>query len=89
MVSMFPRISFAGGHLENGSITGNRGISRNVSSWNRILRKKICKIGDFHKKSIKTLAPNEFPRSALVYPVAAHYCLVVPEQKDHSQLKPK
>ena len=67
MVSMFPCISFAGGHLENGSITGNRGISRNVSSWNRILRKKICKIGDFHKKSIKTLAPNEFPRSALVY----------------------
>ena len=64
MVSMLPRISFAGGHLENGSITGNRGISRNVCSWNRILRKKIYKIGDFHKKSIKTLVPNEFPRSA-------------------------
>ena len=67
MVNIFPCISLSGGHFENGSITENRGISRNVPFFKWILHLKIYKIGDFEKKNIKTLAPIEFLESALVY----------------------
>ena len=66
MVTIFPCISFAGGHFENGPITGNWGISRNVTLFKWILRLKIYKIGDFDKSNIKTLTPIEFLESALV-----------------------
>ena len=66
-MSILSNIPFGGGHLEKASITGKRGISRDVSLENRILRLKIYKYGDFHKKNIKTLTPNESLKSALVY----------------------
>ena len=66
MVTIFPCISLSGGHFENGSITGNEGISRDVTFFKWILRLKIYKIGDFEKNNIKTLVPNEFSKSALV-----------------------
>ena len=60
-------IPFGNGHLKNASIAGKRGIFRDVSLLIWILRLKIYKYGDFHKKNIKTLTPNEFFKSALVY----------------------
>ena len=57
-MSILSNIPFGGGHLEKASITGKRGISRNVSLENRILRLKIYKYGDFQKKNIKTRAPT-------------------------------
>ena len=60
-------IPFGSGHLENASITGKRGIFRDVSLLNWILRLKIYKHGDFHEKNMKTLTPNECLKSALDY----------------------
>ena len=59
-------IPFGSGHLENASITGKRGISSDVARSHWILRLNISIYGDFHKKNIKTLTPNEFFKSALV-----------------------
>ena len=60
-------IPFGSGHLENASITEKRGISRDVARSHWILCLKISIYGDFHKKNTKTLTPNEFLNSALVY----------------------
>ena len=60
-------VPFGSGHLENAPITGKRGIFRDVARSYWILRLKIYKYGDFHKKNIKTLTPNEFLKSALDY----------------------
>ena len=48
-------------------IMQKRGIFRDVALSHWILRLKIYKCGDFHKKNIKTLTPNEFLEFALVY----------------------
>ena len=60
-------VPFGSGHLGNAPITGKRGIFRDVTRSYWILRLKIYKYGDFQKKNIKTLTPNEFSKSALDY----------------------
>ena len=61
-------IPFGSGHLVNGSITGKRGIFRDVARSHWILPLKIYKYGDFHKKNIKTRTPNEFLRFRVFSP---------------------
>ena len=68
-MSIRSNILFGGSHFENGSITGKRGISRNVSPKKWILLLKIYRKANFQKRSIKTLTPNEFSKSSLVYGV--------------------
>ena len=58
-------VPFGSGHLENAPITGKRGIFRDVARSYWILRLKIYKYGDFHKKNIKTRTPIEFSESVL------------------------
>ena len=54
---LLPAVLPAGGHLEKASITGKRGIFRNVSPFQWILHLKIYKIPNFQKNNTKTLTP--------------------------------
>ena len=63
-------VPFGSDHLVNGPITGKRGIFRDVARSYWILRLKIYKYGDFHKKNIKTRTPIEFSESVLVYKIS-------------------